>query len=59
MGGKSVTQMPASKQSAFHPHDPDISGDGAFDPGVIVQFNAEGPGWQSRINEALRKAKGL
>lgn len=30
-----------------------------LDPDVIAHFKAEGPGWQSRINEALRKAAGL
>ena len=30
-----------------------------LDPAVIAHFKAEGPGWQSRINEALRKAAGL
>lgn len=30
-----------------------------LDPEVIAHFKAEGPGWQSRINEALRKAAGL
>jgi len=26
---------------------------------VIAYFRATGPGWQSRINDALRKAAGL
>jgi uncharacterized protein (DUF4415 family) len=30
-----------------------------LDPAVIAHFKAAGPGWQSRINEALRKAAGL
>ncbi len=30
-----------------------------LDPDVIEVFKAEGPGWQSRINDALRKAAGL
>lgn len=30
-----------------------------LDPDVIDHFKAEGPGWQSRINEALRRAAGL
>lgn len=30
-----------------------------LDQAVIDKFRAEGPGWQSRINEALRKAVGL
>lgn len=28
-------------------------------PEVVAHFKADGPGWQSRINEALRKAVGL
>ena len=30
-----------------------------LDPDVIERFRADGPGWQSRINEALRKVVGL
>ena len=30
-----------------------------LDPVVLAHFRATGPGWQSRINEALRKAAGL
>lgn len=30
-----------------------------LDPDVIERFRADGPGWQGRINEALRKAVGL
>jgi uncharacterized protein (DUF4415 family) len=30
-----------------------------LDPDVIDAFKAKGPGWQSRINEALRRAAGL
>ena len=30
-----------------------------LDPHVLAYFRATGPGWQSRINEALRKAAGL
>ncbi len=30
-----------------------------LDEAVIDRFRADGPGWQSRINEALRKAVGL
>lgn len=29
------------------------------DRDVLARFKAAGPGWQSRINEALRKAVGL
>jgi uncharacterized protein (DUF4415 family) len=30
-----------------------------LDPEVLAYFRAGGPGWQSRINAALRKAAGL
>lgn len=30
-----------------------------LDPDVIERFRADGPGWQGRINAALRKAVGL
>lgn len=30
-----------------------------LDPDVIDAFKADGPGWQSRMNAALRKAAGL
>lgn len=30
-----------------------------LDPEVIERFRQSGPGWQSRINEALRKVVGL
>ncbi len=30
-----------------------------LDPDVIEAFKTEGPGWQSRMNDALRKAAGL
>jgi uncharacterized protein (DUF4415 family) len=30
-----------------------------LDQAVLDRFRADGPGWQSRINEALRKAAGL
>lgn len=30
-----------------------------LDPDVIEAFKAQGAGWQSRINDALRKAAGL
>lgn len=30
-----------------------------LDVEILEQFKAGGPGWQSRINEALRKAVGL
>lgn len=30
-----------------------------LDPDVIASFKADGPGWQGRINDALRKAARL
>ncbi|RRY08845.1 BrnA antitoxin family protein [Brucella anthropi] len=30
-----------------------------LDPDVVEAFKADGPGWQGRVNEALRKAKKL
>ena len=30
-----------------------------LDPDVLAHYRAAGPGWQSRINQALRKAAGL
>ena len=30
-----------------------------LDEAVIEAFSAEGPGWQTRVNAALRKAAGL
>jgi uncharacterized protein (DUF4415 family) len=30
-----------------------------LDPDVVAHFRAGGPGWQSRINAALRKVAGL
>lgn len=30
-----------------------------LDPDVVDSFKADGPGWQGRINEALRKAARL
>ena len=30
-----------------------------LDKAVVDRFRADGPGWQSRINEVLRKAAGL
>lgn len=30
-----------------------------LDPDVVESFKADGPGWQARINEALRKAARL
>ena len=30
-----------------------------IDPDVVAAFKAGGPGWQTRMNEALRRAAGL
>ncbi|QPC86891.1 hypothetical protein GA830_09190 [Mesorhizobium sp. NBSH29] len=30
-----------------------------LDSDVVARFRADGPGWQSRINDVLRKAAGL
>ncbi|MDE2744141.1 MAG: BrnA antitoxin family protein [Gemmatimonadota bacterium] len=30
-----------------------------LDPDVLAAFKADGPGWQTRINQALRKSVGL
>lgn len=30
-----------------------------LDPDVVARFKAGGPGWQSRMNKALREASGL
>ena len=30
-----------------------------LDPDVLAAFRSGGPGWQTRINDALRKAAGL
>ncbi|WP_203595027.1 MULTISPECIES: BrnA antitoxin family protein [Roseobacteraceae] len=30
-----------------------------LDPEVVARFKADGPGWQTRMNEALRHAAGL
>lgn len=30
-----------------------------LDPDVVAHYRATGPGWQSRVNEALRKAAKL
>ena len=30
-----------------------------LDPDILAAFRSGGPGWQSRINDALRKAAGL
>ncbi len=38
---------------------PKVSTTIRLDPDVLEAFKADGPGWQSRVNAALRKAAGL
>ena len=38
---------------------PKVSTTLRLDPDVITYFRSTGPGWQSRINEALRRAANL
>lgn len=38
---------------------PKVSTTIRLDPDVLAAFKADGAGWQSRINAALRKAAGL
>ncbi len=38
---------------------PKVSTTLRLDPEVLDAFKSSGPGWQSRMNEALRKAAGL
>lgn len=38
---------------------PKISTTLRLDPDVVERFKADGPGWQSRMNAALRKAVGM
>jgi uncharacterized protein (DUF4415 family) len=30
-----------------------------LDPEIVARFKADGPGWQTRMNQALREAAGL
>ena len=39
--------------------DPKVAVKLRLDRAVVEQFKAGGPGWQTRINEALRKAVGM
>ncbi|MGY6704704.1 BrnA antitoxin family protein [Roseinatronobacter sp.] len=39
--------------------DPNIAVSLRLDPDVVAAFKAKGPGWQSRMNEALRKVAGV
>lgn len=39
--------------------DPKIPVSLRLDRAVVARFKKDGPGWQSRMNEALRKAAGL
>lgn len=47
MGGRPKTENPKVAVSL------------RLDPDVVLRFKAEGPGWQTRMNEALRHAAGL
>jgi uncharacterized protein (DUF4415 family) len=38
---------------------PKVSTTLRLDPDVLERFKADGPGWQGRMNAALRKAVGL
>lgn len=38
---------------------PKVSTTIRLDPDVLAAFKSDGPGWQSRINAALRKVAGL
>ena len=38
---------------------PKVSTTLRLDPDVLARFKADGPGWQSRMNAALRRAAGL
>lgn len=38
---------------------PKVSTTLRLDPDVLEAFKSDGPGWQSRMNAALRKAAGL
>ena len=39
--------------------DPKVSVSLRLDREIIDRFKADGPGWQTRMNRALRKAAGL
>lgn len=39
--------------------DPKVPTTLRLDPEVVEHFRAAGPGWQTRMNDALRKAAGL
>lgn len=51
--GETVIRPGRPKGSAKHPVSLRLDKD------VLARFRADGPGWQSRMNEALRKAAGL
>jgi uncharacterized protein (DUF4415 family) len=56
-----VKRIPNAKITRGRPKAlaPKVSTTLRLDPDVIAAFKADGPGWQSRINAALRKAAGL
>jgi uncharacterized protein (DUF4415 family) len=53
VGGKLVRRGRPPKDT------PKVSVTIRLDPDVLTLFRAGGPGWQSRINDALRKVAGL
>ena len=56
-----VERIPTAKVTRGRPKalTPKISTTLRLDQDVIDAFKADGPGWQTRINAALRKAAGL
>ncbi len=56
-----VEQFAKAKVQRGRPKEmnPKVSTTIRLDPDVLAAFKAGGPGWQSRINDALRRAAGL
>ena len=56
-----VEKFAAAKAQRGRPHaaSPKVSTTLRLDPDVLERFRADGRGWQSRMNAALRKAAGL
>ena len=52
-------EIPELDDDWFDRADRKVSTTLRLDPDVVQHFKAAGPGWQTRINEALRKAAGL
>lgn len=57
---KSATTKPVEMPAAKPPSLPGVKETVSLriDSDVLAHFQAEGPGWQERINAALRKAAG-